>query len=207
LENATASALSVKVAKTLGCSKFINSGSQEESFIGEFLSSGSKDFLSMQSNYALAKIASREMCKMTAYLEKISYIHTRLSAPLSPDLLQKSYIAGTLKAILRGENYDPPKNNNYFDIISTEDVALAFELIGKFGTNKADYFIGTGQTLTLSDYFRYFKQNVEGLAVPRISHANQDETVRLFNTCELRHDTGFESRVDSFEIVKFRNHK
>ena len=202
MENATASALAVKVAKSLGCSKFIASGSLEETFIEEFLSSGLNEKLSMQSNYALAKIASRDMCKMTAYLEKIDYVHTRLSSPLSPSLTQKSYIAGTLRAILQGEGYAPPKNKKHFDIISTQDVALAYELIGRHGKNKADYFIGTGQLIELNDYFEGFRQKIEGKELdfkPQSIHA---EALRVYDTGKLHADTGFQAQVDNFEIVK-----
>ncbi|MDC1209838.1 NAD-dependent epimerase/dehydratase family protein [Pseudomonadota bacterium] len=207
MENAIASAISVKVAKSLGCSKFVSSGSLEETFIEEFLSKRTQHYESMQTNYGLAKIASRDMCRMTAYLEKIDYVHTRLSAPLSPDLSQKSYIAKTLLTILEGKDYQPPKNKRFFDFISTKEIPLAFELIGKYGKNKSDYFIGTGHPVTLEHYFNYFKRQADGLEHKLVETSVSYDLLKVFNISNLEVDTGFKSQINSLEIVKFRNKK
>lgn len=207
MENAISSAIAVKVSKSIGCSKFITSGSLEETFIEEFLSKQTKLYESPQTNYGLAKIAARDMCKMTAYLEKIDYVHSRLSAPLSPDLSQQSYIAQTLSSILEGKDYDYPKNKRFFDFISTTEVSLAFELIGKHGKNKSDYFIGSGQPVTLADYFNNFKLQKDGLKKTLSEISISDSLSKVFNTFNLEVDTGFKSQINSFEIVKFGNEK
>ena len=85
LKNVAFSADAIKVAKKIGCLKFVNSGTIEETYADWHLTKKSK-YNSSQANYAMAKLAARDMCKMVAYLEKINYIHTRLSFPLSPDL-------------------------------------------------------------------------------------------------------------------------
>jgi UDP-glucose 4-epimerase len=201
MENATLSAIAIKVAKKVGCKKFITSGSLEETFIEQFLSSDASSFESMQSNYGLSKIASRDMCRMTAYLEKIDYIHTRLSAPLSPQLSQKSYIASTLKKILNSESYDAPKNKKFFDIISIVDVSLAFELIGKNGKNKSNYLIGTGKPVTLSVFFRQFEQKLKKGVFEPLEASMTTETKQIFNVDNLYKDTGFKSQIDIYDTV------
>lgn len=170
LQNVTFSSNAIKIAKKIGCSKFINSGTIEETYAEWYLNEGSR-FNSTQGNYAIAKLASRDMCFMTAYLEKIDYIHTRLSAPISSDLSIGGYIPQTLNKIIRNKDYDMPKNEQLFDIVSTNDVASAYYLLGLKGLNKSDYYIGYGNPVKLSDYFSQFEKYIKGLSIHELDYS------------------------------------
>jgi nucleoside-diphosphate-sugar epimerase len=191
LSNATFAANAVRAAKLVGCLKFVNAGTLEETFAEQYLLGGAPyDYQSSQTYYALAKLSARDMCQMVAYLEKIDYIHTRMSIPLSFDLSRGSYVAQTLKKIAKREHYTLPENQRLFDIISSEDVACAYQLIGKLGQNKADYFIGSSRPAMLKDYFSCFDRQVNGLVNDRLRDPEPFET-KLFSTARLRQDTGF----------------
>ncbi|MBS0617799.1 MAG: NAD(P)-dependent oxidoreductase [Spirochaetes bacterium] len=193
LTNAVYSTEALRTAKKLGCIKFINAGTLEETVVEQFLLGKTDDpFQSTQTNYALAKLASRDMCKMVAFLEKIDYVHTRLSVPLAPDLTKGSYVATTLKKISEGVPYDRPKNMQLFDIILIDDVARAFYLIGLSGKNKADYFIGTSRPATLAQYFEAFESlvNIRGSENADFVTPKNLNTVN-FETETLHRDTGF----------------
>ncbi|MFO8162963.1 MAG: NAD-dependent epimerase/dehydratase family protein, partial [Desulfatiglandales bacterium] len=99
--NAIYSSNAVLSAKYLGCQKFVNVGTVEESFAELFLKDKdeNKSYNSTQSNYALSKLASRDMCKMISYLEKIDYVHTQLSVPLDSTLSKGGYISSVLAKI------------------------------------------------------------------------------------------------------------
>ena len=196
--NATFSSLAVKEAKRIGCSKFINSGTLEETYAEWFIEHG-LPYSSAQGNYAIAKLASRDMCAMTAYLDKLDYIHTRLSVPLSPDLSVGGYISKTLKKIANKESYDPPKNEQLYDITFTDDVAKAYYLIGMHGNNKADYFIGSGRPTTLSDYFQQFETATISLAIEEKDYSSHYSSV-FFNTESLCADTGFIASTNRFDL-------
>ena len=189
LENVTFSSMAIKTAKNIGCSKFINSGTIEETYAEWHLDQGSK-FISSQSNYAIAKLASRDMCLMTAYLEKIDYIHTRLSVPLSPDLSMGGYIPQTLKKIISKDSYALPENEQLFDIVSTKDIALAYYLLGLKGKNKSNYFIGCGKPIILKDYFLQFEKYINGL---NLEHSDYSDifSSNFFQTKSIFNDTGF----------------
>ena len=105
LRNAISSSLAIKAAKEIGCLKFINSGTLEETYAQSNIANGSP-YSSSQENYAVAKLACRDMCSMIAYLEKIDYIHTRLSAPISPDLTAGGFISSTLRKIRNKEHLE-----------------------------------------------------------------------------------------------------
>jgi len=190
-------------AKKLGCSKFVNVGTLEETLAEHFMRNAKKNttYISSQINYVISKLASRDMCKMVSYLEKIDYIHTRLSVPLDPHLNNGGYISSVLAKIYEDKAYDKPKNTQLFDIILIEDVAKAYYLIGIKGKNKADYFIGTSQPKTLSQYFELFEQAKCG-EINIKSDSNYTTSNGIFNIDSLVNDTGFILSNNFEDIIK-----
>ena len=178
--------------------KFINSGTIEETYAEWHINKG-LPYSSAQGNYAIAKLSSRDMCAMVAYIEKIDYIHTRLSVPLSPDLSIGGYISKTLKKIVDKESYEPPTNDQLFDIIFTHDVAQAYYLIGLHGKNKADYFIGSGKPTKLNDYFKQFEQAISGIQIKENNY-----TSAFFKTEQLFTDTGFVASTNRFNLLRVK---
>jgi nucleoside-diphosphate-sugar epimerase len=196
LQNAICSADAVKVAKALGCSKFINSGSMEETFLDTFLKSRVKQpFRSAQTNYGIAKLASRDMSKMVAYNERIDYIHTRISVPLDASLTKGTYINSIIKKIINKEEYETPQSMSLFDLVLLEDVAHAYYLIGQKGLNKADYYIGRGTPATLIQHFQRINQLICG-GGDNQNDSVKNSQVQLFDTEPLRRDTGFVPSLD-----------
>jgi nucleoside-diphosphate-sugar epimerase len=200
LQNVTFSSNAIKSAKKIGCLKFINSGTIEETYAEWYLNKGSK-FNSTQGNYAIAKLASRDMCFMTAYLEKIDYIHTRLSVPLSSDLSIGGYVPQTLKKIISNQDYDSPKNEQLFDIISTEDVALAYYLLGLRGLNKSNYYVGHGNPTKLSDYFSQYEKYIKGLSIDKLDYSHIF-SYDFFKNNLLCYDTGFAPSYNQYNFLQ-----
>ena len=124
----------------------------------------------------------------------ILYIHWN-----SPGGVEK--YANTLKKIIAGQTYEAPKNTRPFDIISTAEVALAFELIGKNGKNKSDYFIGTGKPIKLLNFFENFEQSVKNNKVEKFENVMTEEIKKMFNVNNLYLDTGFKSKIDIYDII------
>jgi UDP-glucose 4-epimerase len=190
LTNAIHAAAAVRTAKQLGCTRYVNAGTLEETFVERSLQGDDSLYRSPQTNYALAKLASRDMCAMVAYLEKIDYVHTRLSVPVSRDFSQGTYVASTVRNILEGKPYQEPENTRPSDIVFLDDVARAYRLIGQGGKNKADYFIGGLQPATLGQYFQMIKQFVDGDSdAPKKAESGVD--VEIFDTAPVYRDTGF----------------
>jgi len=202
LSNAVHAAEAVYSAKKLGCIKFVNTGTLEETFVEQSLEwANEHPYQSTQPDYALAKLASRDMCMMVAYLEKIDYVHARLSVPLASDLSRGTYVAATLQKIIEGKPYEEPKNKQLFDIIFIDDVARAYYLIGIKGKNKANYFIGTSRLMTLSQHFEIFQCLVSGKYSDTVANATAVSVVN-FDTEELYQDTGFVSTIRFQNIIK-----
>jgi UDP-glucose 4-epimerase len=163
LLNVKYSANSVKIASQIGCCKFINSGSIEESFAEHHIKKfwSTHKFKSNNVNYAISKIASRNMCNLLAYLNKIDYVHTRFSAVIDKDLKGSGYISDVLRKIKNDQPYENPSNEGLFDIIDIEDLSNAYYFLGINGINKIDYFIGSGFPQKLVDYFVCFENLIK----------------------------------------------
>lgn len=201
LTNAVHAAAAVRSAKQIGCTKFINAGTLEETFVERFLKSGGDEpYQSPQTNYALAKLASRDMCKMVAYLEKIDYVHTRLSVPLSRDFSRETYVASTVKKIIEGKPYEEPENKRLCDLVFIDDVAKAYFLIGRSGKNKADYFIGSSKPATLGRYFRMISRLANGHDSGP-AEGNPGDDAGLFDTTMLYRDTGFTATTRLQDVI------
>jgi nucleoside-diphosphate-sugar epimerase len=192
MQNVAEAANAVKTAKDLGLTRFVNAGTLEESFIERHLKEQRNDsYHSPQLNYGLAKLAARDICKLIAYLEKIDYIHTRLSAPIDPQLQATSYISTTIKRILAGESIEMPKNQRFFDFISVDEAAKAYKAIGEVGKNKADYLVGSGKFMSLSHFFSAI--NTKFAWQPdRISAENEKVDEPSFSVNSFVSDLGFQ---------------
>jgi nucleoside-diphosphate-sugar epimerase len=123
-----------------------------------------------------------------------------MSIPLDNYLDQGGYVASTLKKISHGKQYVLPINDRLFDIIFVEDVARAFFLIGLYGKNKADYFIGTSKPVTLGQYFGQFEKFINGLNVESINNSDNFDYC-IFDINQLTEDTGFIPTDNDFSLI------
>ncbi len=191
--NATYAAKAVVAAKHAGCIKFVSAGTMEETFAESYLAGHTQQgsYESSQANYAIAKLAARDMSKIVAYLEKIDYVHTRLSVPIDESLARGGYVSSTMRKILNREPYQTPSNGQLFDIIISRDVAEAYFRLGQRGKNKVDYFVGTSSPKTLREYFEICERIRDG-DLSFSGESERDSAANdFFSIQSLVDDTGF----------------
>ena len=204
-DNVSYSSNAVVVAKELDCVKFINAGSQEEKFVDNYLESHwtEQRYHSNMGVYGSAKATARDMCLLLAYLNKIDYIHTRISVILEEDLATNNYINSVLKKIINQEKFDPPLNNQLFDFISKEECAKAYYLLGQKGKNKADYFLGSGNPMGLREFFNACSLELHG---EKIDFPENESSANLilkkedFDNSNLIADTAFTPNNPNFNF-------
>lgn len=201
LENVERSVNAVKLANILGCSKFINCGSQEESILEGILKNPLLPFKLTQINYAIAKLAARDYCRYTSYELKLDYVHTRMSVPFSRNFLKENYIEAKIRDILAGRAFEAPTNTNVFDLVFIEDVAEAYLKLGLAGHNQSDYFIGSGSPSTLEGYFSSAKFILEENRIPNFSKIVSQE-VGIFDITLITTDTGYTPSIDFINFFK-----
>lgn len=188
----------LKISKDMGCQKFINCGTIQET-IAENALENNLSFNNSQINYSISKIASRDMCNMIGYLEKIDFIQTRLSVPINPKENKSGYISKVINNIACDKEYSEPNNTQQFDITHIEDVCNAYYLIGLYGKNKSDYYIGTSNSLTLKEYFSIAKKFFKGKLDNKDLNFNSDN---MFSIDNLINDTGFVLKYNYLDILK-----
>jgi len=204
IANVARSANAVVAAKRLGCTKFVNAGTMEETVAEEYLASGSRaPYQSSQTDYTTAKLAARDMCTLVAYLEKIDYVHTRLSVPLDDNLQRGGYACTVIRNILNGEPFTTPTSEQLFDITVMPEVAEAYHRVGTSGRNKADYFIGTGRPRTFAAYFALCERLRNAEADHEPQPADEPEDGR-FSIRTLTDDTGFVPMIPFETFVRSR---
>ena len=200
MKNAIYASRAVSIAKKIGCIKFINCGSLEETYIEQILIDPTlyTDFI--RQNYAIAKLASRDLCKLTAYTNKIDLVHTRLSAPVSSDFSGNNFIELNLRKIRLGQEIETHKNMRTFDIINVDEVAIAYFKIGILGKNMANYYIGSQTPGTLSEYFEYYKSFLNGNTLIKLGE-NSKLNLDIFDTNPLEIDTEFKPSESFLSII------
>jgi nucleoside-diphosphate-sugar epimerase len=201
--NVTYSSNAVIVAQELGCEKFINAGSQEEKFVDRYLKSHwtKQSYHSNMGVYGSAKVSARDMCLLLAYLKKIDYVHTRISVIFEESLETNNYVNSVLKKIKSGETFDPPMNNQLFDFISKEECAKVYYHLGQSGQNKSDYFVGSGNPMTLHEFFNEFSLQTKGAKVEGLEAPTSDNRIlnkEDFDISELIHHIGFQPNSPNF---------
>ena len=208
LKNVTFSANALVSAQKIGCTTFVNAGTIEETFAEKYFDNRweHETYPSGQNAYAASKLAARDMCLLLGYLNKIDYVHTRLSVPLNPSFIGKGYISSAIRAILAGDDYAPPTNPQLLDLTHIEDVAQAYYLVGQKGKNKANYYIGSGEPKTLSQYFEIAeKKNGVSKSCPDDHQPSTDRlllTAEDFSINDLRLDTGFVVKHSFDDLVE-----
>lgn len=194
----------VKVAQSIGCQKFINVGTIQETYFEQFLDCKTSEVIKNgQTEYTIAKIAARDACKIQAYFSQIDYIHTRISAPIDFSLKSGGYIVNTLKQILANQDYIPPSSPQLYDLVSLEDVAKALRLLGEYGRNKFDYYIGPANPINLSALFEYFVAAVNADIQSNLVHGYETidlEKSTIFDNSLLLSHTGF-CPLDTFHSI------
>lgn len=200
LKNIEISTAMVAVASSIGCIKYISVGSQEEIYMERFLRDEwqKTPYHSPQDKYAVAKICCRDQTQLAAYLHQISFIHTRFSAVVSPDLKGSGYIHSTLRKIKAGDEFEEPINGNLYDFISIGELARAFYLVGQFGKNKSNYYIGSGRPMTLKNFFSRFTDYSSTKPTLLGSYSFLTD----YDMSVLTKDTGFEPRQKFKDLVK-----
>jgi nucleoside-diphosphate-sugar epimerase len=136
---------------------------------------------------------------------KIDYIHTRFSVLVNDVLSANSFVHTVLKKISKGESYNAPQNDQLFDIIPLEECARAYYLIGNNGVNKADYYIGSGDPKTLSQYFDQFEKVVSGLDynIETPLHSNNHVLgPESFSVSDLKSEIGFTLDISFEDFIK-----
>ena len=197
---------SLRVAESIGCSKYIFVGTMEEIIVKKYLSLNHKsdDFYNRHVIYALAKIAARNSLKLSFNPSRISLIFATKSHVMGPNDDRDSFLQVALKKLCLNHELTLNSGQNYFDVVSSSDCAKAFQLIGEKGISTSEYWIGSGNPRKLKDYVTSLANICNPsyeLKFGKLSFNDVTLSPKDFSIDLLKKDTGFIPKLSFEEII------
>lgn len=204
LRNALDTVACVKVAKQLGCSRFIGAGSiMEYEIEASVHAQGSKPGLGYI--YGIAKHTAHCLSKSVAVDVGIEFIWPMITNAYGIGETSPRLINMTLKKILRGEPLQFTVATQNYDFVYVSDVAKAFYLIALNGRAFCEYMIGSGHAKTLREFILELQKECAPNAVPlfgEVPFTGTNIPIKLFDISDLEKDCGYRPEISFRSGVK-----
>ena len=190
----------VRLAKRLGCKKFIGAGSQAEYGIAN---EPLKPYTpaNPQSGYGIAKHAAGKMCGLLSSQLGMQFNWTRILSIYGKHDNPDSLIMYIIKELKENRTPELTKCEQIWDYLHCDDAARALLAVGKDGVNNKTYPLGSGSYKKLYDYINIVKNIVNPNAGLKFGHKEYYPHQPMFlaaDISELSADTGWKPRI-SFE--------
>ena len=191
----------VKVAKLLGCKRFVGAGSQAEyGRTEEKLTASTPAF--PENGYGIAKLCAGQMSRILCEQEGLEHIWTRILSVYGPYDGENTLIMSVIRTLLKGEKPATTKGEQQWDYLYSKDAAYAFYLLGEKGISGKTYCIGSGKTRALKDYITIIRNQIDEsltLGIGELPYAEKQVMHLCADISELEKDTGFIPQYE-FEI-------
>lgn len=190
----------VKVAKQLGCKRFVGAGSQAEyGRCEEELRADTPTF--PENGYGIAKLCAGQMSRIQCEQEGIEHIWTRILSIYGPYDGMNTMVMSVIRTLLRGEKPSSTKGEQQWDYLYAKDAGYAMCLLGEKGVSGKTYCIGSGKIRKLREYITIMRDTIDEklpLGIGEVPYAEKQVMHLCADITELKKDTGFEPRY-SFE--------
>lgn len=197
LKNAQWTVECLKVAKKLGCKRFIPAGSiMEHETISAAYTQGHKPGLGYI--YGGGKVAAHIMCMSVAAKEGIDLVWPKITNAYGPGERSPRLVNSTIRKCIAGEALQFTAGTQHYDFVYIDDVARAFRLIGENGKPFHHYLIGSSKAKALKDFLLEMQAAIApGLDFKfgDIPFTGIDLPLSAFDCTETEKDTGFKAEV------------
>ena len=183
----------VRLAKKLGCKKFVGAGSQAEYGITDKPLTPNS-MLNPSSGYGVAKMCAGKMSKLLASQLGISHSWARILSVFGENDAPTTLISYPIDTFKKGERAELTKCEQTWDYVYADDCALALYLIGKNGVDGKSYPIGSGKPRKLSEFVTVVRDKVNKNAEICFGAKDYYPHQPMFlcaDITELTEDTGF----------------
>lgn len=193
LQNIQHTLEAVKLAKRLGCSKFIGAGSQAE--YGRYegkLNSSVPAF--PENGYGIAKLCAGQMSRLLCEQLGIEHIWARLLSVYGPYDGKGTLISVLIHDMLEGRIPSCTRGEQVWDYIYSDDAADAFYRLGLKGVSGKTYCIGSGNARMLKEYITCIRDMIDPdreIAFGAVPYSEKQVMYLCADITELQQDTGF----------------
>jgi nucleoside-diphosphate-sugar epimerase len=190
----------VRLAKRLGCKKFIGAGSQAEyGIVTEPLKPDTP--VNPESGYGIAKYAAGKLSRLLCSQLDLQFNWVRILSIFGPLDGNQTLIMYTINELQAGHSPELTKCEQIWDYLYCDDAAKAFLAIGKNGVDGKTYPLGSGNGKKLSEYIEAIRNIIAPgvtLQFGKKEYYPHQPMYLCADISELSHDTEWKQEV-SFE--------
>lgn len=204
LQNAQWTVDSLRVAKELGCRRFICAGSiMEHETIAAAYTQGNKP--GMGYIYGGGKLIAHVMCMSVAAQIGIDLIWPEITNAYGVGERSPRMVNTTIQKCIRGEAPQFTAGTQNYDFVYIDDVARAFRLIGENGKPFHEYLIGSSTARPLKEFLLEMQASIApdlDFVFGDIPFTGIDLPLEKFDCSQTEADTGFRAEISFAEGCK-----
>lgn len=201
----------VRLAKRLGCRRFIGIGSQAEYGVqNKILTPNTPTF--PLTGYGIGKLTAGLMTRQLSKQLKLEHVWVRVLSVYGPCDWKNSLIMSTIRKLGNHETPSLTKGEQVWDYLYSGDAAEALRLVAEKGISEKIYVLGSGSAMPLFEYINTIKELIDPnayLAYGDIPYSKDQIMYLRADISELTKDTGWVSntvfRDGIKEILKANN--
>ncbi len=197
MKNALVTVECLKIAKEIGCSRFLCAGSIMEYEVEAAIhAQGSHP--GMAYIYGMGKHIAHCLCKSVAANIEIDLIWPMITNAYGVGELSPRFVNTTIRKIINNEPLQFTAATQNYDFVYVTDVARAFYLIAKNGKPFCEYMIGSGNARPLKEFIVEMQQALAPDAIPLfgdVPYTGTNMPLSIFSTKKTEKDTGFKAEV------------
>ena len=194
----------VRLAKRLGCKKFIGAGSQAEyGIVTKPLKPDTP--VNPESGYGIAKYAAGKLSRLLCSQLDLQFNWARILSVFDPLDGANTLIMYTINEFQAGRSPELTKCEQVWDYLYCDDAARAFLAIGKNGADGKNYPLGSGNKKKLSEYIEAIRDIIApGVALQfgKKEYYPHQPMYLCADISELTGDTGWKPEVSFEEGIK-----
>ena len=204
MKNALCTVACIRIAKKLGCERFVCAGSiMEQEVISAVFTAQSRP--GMGYIYGVGKLSAHCMSKSVAAAEGIDLLWAIITNAYGEGEHSPRFINTTIRKFLRHEPLQFTAATQNYDFVHVCDVAKAFRLIGEHGKPFCEYVIGSGNARPLKEFIQQMRDTLAPdapLVFGDIPFTGVNMPLEAFSTRAIETDCGFHPDVSFPEGVK-----
>lgn len=204
LNNAQWTVDSLRVAKELGCKRFLCAGSiMEHETMAASYTQGNRP--GMGYIYGGGKLIAHVMCMSVAAELGIELIWPEITNAYGVGERSPRMINSTIQKCIRGEAPQFTAGTQNYDFVYIDDVARAFRLIGENGKPFHEYLIGSSTARPLKEFLLEMQASIApdlDFHFGDIPFTGIDLPLSKFDCSQTEADTGFRAQVSFGEGCK-----
>ena len=197
MKNALNTVECLKMAKQIGCKRFLCAGSIMEYEVEAAIhTQGSKP--GMGYIYGMGKHIAHSMCKAVAADIDIDLLWPMITNAYGVGELSPRFVNTTIRKIINREPLQFTAATQNYDFVYITDVARAFFLVSENGKPFCEYMIGSGNARPLKEFILEMQQELAPELTPvfgDIPFTGTNMPLQTFSIDELKRDVGFVPQI------------